>query len=81
MKLISKRGARTPKTPVVVTMRRLDDVLYGIGLLGIGAVISCAERLIDTHIGAAVLALMLLGSGAAIHLARWLDKEVTRHER
>jgi len=39
------------------------------------------ERMIGTHGGAATLALVLLASGAIGQLARWLDREVRRHER
>lgn len=81
MKLVTGRGRRAKRTPTVVKMRRLTDALYGLSLLGICVVILAAETLIETHAGAATLAMVLLGSGGVGQLARWLDQEVQRHER
>ena len=81
MKMISDAGRHGRRTPITVTMRRVTDALYGVSLLGICGVIVCAERMIGTHGGAAILALVLLASGGIGQLARWLDNECKRHER
>ena len=80
MRVMSKRGQHRERVPTVVRMRRLVDVGYGISLLGICGVIVCAERMIGTHGGAAILALVLLASGGIGQLARWLEGECKRHE-
>ncbi len=80
MRIMSGRGRHRERAPTVVIMRRIVDLGYGLSLLGICTVILAAQKLIESHGGAAILALILLASGGIGELARWLDREVQRHE-